>query len=46
MWHVWGRGKMRTGFGWGNLRDRNHLEDPGVDGMIILRWIFKISVRG
>jgi hypothetical protein len=25
----------------GNLRERNHLEDPGVDGMIILRWIFR-----
>jgi hypothetical protein len=24
----------------GNLRARNHLEDPGVDGRIILRWIF------
>jgi len=20
---------------------RNHLEDPGVDGRIILRWIFR-----
>jgi hypothetical protein len=26
---------------WGNLRKRNHLEDPGVDGRIILRWIFR-----
>jgi hypothetical protein len=25
----------------GNLRERNHLEDPGVDGRIILRWIFR-----
>jgi len=28
------------GFWWGNLRGRSHLEDPGVDGRIILRWIF------
>ena len=26
---------------WGNLRLRDHLEDPGVDGRIILRWIFR-----
>jgi len=26
---------------WGNLRERNHLEDPGVDGWITLRWIFR-----
>jgi hypothetical protein len=25
----------------GNLGERNHLEDPGVDGRIILRWIFR-----
>jgi hypothetical protein len=30
-----------TGFWWGNLRERNHLEDPGVDGRIILRRIFR-----
>jgi hypothetical protein len=23
------------------LRERVHLEDPGVDGRIILRWIFR-----
>ena len=30
-----------TGFWWGNLRERNHLGYPGVDGRIILRWIFR-----
>jgi hypothetical protein len=25
----------------GNLRERDHLDDPGVDGRIILRWIFR-----
>jgi hypothetical protein len=28
-------------FWWGNLRKRDDLEDPGVDGRIILRWIFR-----
>jgi len=23
------------------MRGRDHLEDPGVDGRIILRWIFR-----
>jgi len=25
------------------MRERDHLEDPGVDGRIILRWIFRKS---
>jgi len=38
---VWGRGDACTGFWWGNLRERDHWGDPGVDGMVILRWIFR-----
>jgi len=28
-------------FWWGNLRKRDELEDPDVDGRIILRWILR-----
>ena len=37
------RGKyrcIRTVFWWRNLRERDHLEEPGVDESIILTWIF------
>jgi len=30
-----------TGFWWGNLRERDHLEEPGVDERITLRRIFR-----
>jgi len=39
-WHVWERGEVYTGFWWRNLREIDHLEDPGIDGKIILWWIF------
>jgi hypothetical protein len=29
------------GFWWENLRERDHWGDPGVDGRIILTWIFR-----
>jgi hypothetical protein len=31
-----GREERHTGFGWGNLRERDHLDEPGIDGRIIL----------
>ena len=36
-----GEREAHTGFGYGNLKERDHLGDPGVDGRIILRWIFR-----
>ena len=34
---VWGRGEVHTGLWWGNLKEKDHLENPGVDGKLILR---------
>ena len=36
-----GTGQAYTGFWRGNLRDSDHLGDPGVDGRKILRWNFR-----
>ena len=32
---------MYTRFWWGNLREREHLGDPGIDGTITIRWNFR-----
>ena len=34
-------GEAYIGFWWGDLRERDHLADPGVDGRKILSWIFR-----
>jgi hypothetical protein len=36
-----GKREVHKGFWWGDLREADHLEDPGVDGRIILKWILK-----
>jgi hypothetical protein len=30
-----------TQFWWGNLTVKDHWGDPGVDGRIVLKWIFR-----
>jgi len=34
-------GEVHTRFWWGDVRERDHLENLCVDGRIILIWIFK-----
>ena len=41
MWHVWETAEVQTGFWWGDLTERDHLENLGVDGRMILKFIFK-----
>jgi hypothetical protein len=45
MWHGWKARWVQTGFWWGDLRGRDHLEDLVVDGKVILKFIFKWDVR-
>jgi hypothetical protein len=32
---------VHTGFWWGNVRERDQLEETSVDGRIVLKCIFK-----
>jgi hypothetical protein len=36
MWHVCWRGEVYTQFWWGNLRERDHLKNLGIDERMIL----------
>jgi hypothetical protein len=36
MRHVWGRREMQTGFWWGAVQERGHVELLGVDGKTVL----------
>jgi len=43
MWHIWGSEEVHTGFQWGEVSKTDHWEELGIDGRIILKWIFKDS---
>jgi hypothetical protein len=36
-----GKREVHTGFWWGDVREGDHLGDPGVDGRMLLKWICK-----
>jgi len=38
--HVTCTGERKV-FWWGNLRERDHLEETGLDGRLISRWLFR-----
>ena len=37
---------MYAGFWWGDLREREHLEDLDIDGRILIKCIFKVARAG
>jgi len=41
---MYGERRRYTGFWWGNLREEDHLEDPGIDGSIIFKCIFRTGL--
>jgi len=40
-----GTGEVHVRFWWGNLKERDHLKDLGVDGRITLKWMFNKWTR-
>jgi hypothetical protein len=39
-----GGGDVHMGFWWGKQKERDHLEDPEIDGRIILQLIYKKGI--
>jgi hypothetical protein len=39
LWQAWERGEKGAGFCWESPKERDHLEDQGVDGRMEVGWI-------
>jgi hypothetical protein len=37
---------VHTEFWWENLSERDQVKEPGVDGRIILRWVYRKWIGG
>jgi hypothetical protein len=46
MWHAWEKREKCRGFWWESLKERDHLEEQGVDGSLGLEWISQRCARG
>jgi hypothetical protein len=46
MWHIWGSEEVHKVFQWGEVSKIDRWEELGIDGRIILKWIFKDSDGG
>jgi hypothetical protein len=46
MWHEWGKTEMRTGLRQGTVKEREHLEDIGVDWCVIIKDILEKYNKG
>jgi hypothetical protein len=46
MWHAWERTEMCIGFWWESPKEKDHLEDQGIDGRMGSKWILGKLVGG
>jgi len=46
MWRLWGREEVHTGFWWGSTKDRDHAQDLGVVGRVMLDGSYRNLVGG
>jgi len=42
MLHVWERGEMHRGFWWGDLRERDHFPNLGIEERMMLRTVLGV----